>query len=135
MPLVRFFIHHYNGKFKRHVEGLTPEAERLLVSHDWPGNVRELRNAIERSMILEEGSEITAASLPQAISLLGGRQMVSPAPLLPTIPDEGLSLEESERGLISRALEKTKGNQTQAARLLKITRDTLRYKMKKFNLR
>jgi DNA-binding protein Fis len=51
------------------------------------------------------------------------------------IPDEGLSLEENERRLLVGALEKTGGNQTQAARLLRITRDTLRYKMKKFNLR
>jgi DNA-binding NtrC family response regulator len=51
------------------------------------------------------------------------------------IPDEGLSLEDNERLLLVKALEKTKGNQTQAARLLKITRDTLRYKMKKFSLR
>jgi DNA-binding protein Fis len=51
------------------------------------------------------------------------------------IPDSGLSLEENERMLLVKALEKTGGNQTQAARLLRITRDTLRYKMKKFNLR
>jgi two-component system, NtrC family, response regulator AtoC len=51
------------------------------------------------------------------------------------IPEEGISLEENERGLVGRALEKTGGNQTQAARLLRITRDTLRYKMKKFNLK
>jgi len=51
------------------------------------------------------------------------------------IPSDGLSLEDNERSLLARALEKTNGNQTQAARLLRITRDTLRYKMKKFNLR
>jgi len=134
MPLVRYFIDHYNSKFKRRIEGVTPEAEKLLLAHDWPGNVRELRNAIERAMILEEGTHISTASLPIAIS----RGAVEPATVrLPAheIPDEGLSLEENEKQLIIRALEKTKGNQTQAARLLKITRDTLRYKIKKFNLR
>ena len=50
-------------------------------------------------------------------------------------PSDGLSLEDNERSLLVRALEKTNGNQTQAARLLRVTRDTLRYKMKKFNLR
>ncbi len=133
-PLVAFFIDHYNNKFKRHIEGMTQEAHRLLLAHDWAGNVRELRNAIERAMILEEGSHITAASLPIAISQMGPR-LVTAAPVPPNIPDEGMSLEESERGLLTRALEKTHGNQTQAARLLKITRDTLRYKMKKFSLR
>jgi DNA-binding NtrC family response regulator len=113
---------------------VTPEAERLLLAHDWAGNVRELRNAIERAMILEEESHITAASLPIAISQMGPWRAAA-APVSPTIPEEGMSLEESERALLTRALEKTHGNQTQAARLLKITRDTLRYKMKKFNLR
>jgi DNA-binding protein Fis len=51
------------------------------------------------------------------------------------VPGDGMSLEDNERNLLTRALEKTNGNQTQAARLLRITRDTLRYKMKKFNLR
>jgi transcriptional regulator with PAS, ATPase and Fis domain len=133
-PLVAFFIEHYNNKFKRHIEDVTPEAHRLLLAHDWPGNVRELRNAIERAMILEESSHITAASLPISISQSGSRQ-TSAAPVAPVIPDEGMSLEDSERALLVRALEKTSRNQTQAARLLKITRDTLRYKMKKFNLR
>ncbi len=136
VPMVHFFIEHYNRKFKRHIEGITAEAVRMLASHDWPGNVRELRNAIERSMILEESSQIGPSSLPitighgaaMLVSATGGR-----APM--TIPDEGLSLEENERQLLIRALEKTGGNQTQAARLLRITRDTLRYKMKKFNLR
>jgi PAS domain S-box-containing protein len=133
MPLTRFFIEHYNTKFKRHIEGLTPESERLLLSHDWAGNVRELRNAIERAMILEESSYISPASLPIAIT----QSAASPAAASPVtvIPDSGLSLEENERMLLVKALEKTGGNQTQAARLLRITRDTLRYKMKKFNLR
>jgi transcriptional regulator with PAS, ATPase and Fis domain len=133
MPLVKFFVEHYNTKFKRHVEGVTPDAARLLMNHDWPGNVRELRNAIERAMILEESSYITSASLPISISQSSARQSSS-APAA-AIPDEGLSLEDNERLLLVKALEKTKGNQTQAARLLKITRDTLRYKMKKFSLR
>lgn len=134
MPLVAFFIEHYNNKFKRHIEGVTPEAQRLLLAHDWPGNVRELRNAIERAMILEEGSHITAASLPISISQTAARQPVA-APAAPLVAEDSMSLEENEKALIMRALEKTNHNQTQAARLLKITRDTLRYKMKKFNLR
>jgi len=134
LPLVEFFIDHYNRKFKRHIQGVTPEAAELLLAHDWPGNVRELRNAIERAMILEEGSHIAPASLPIAIS------KAEPAPAGPRagvveIPETGLPLAENEKLLLLRALEKTNGNQTQAAKLLKITRDTLRYKMKKYNLR
>jgi PAS domain S-box-containing protein len=132
-PLLRFFIEHYNRKFKRHIEGATPEATQLLMTHDWPGNVRELRNAIERAMILEESALITPASLPIAISRSEPRAFAAEPRL--DIPENGLSLMDNERQLLSKALEKTSGNQTQAARLLRITRHTLRYKMKKYNLR
>jgi two-component system, NtrC family, response regulator AtoC len=134
VPLTRFFIDHYNRKFKRSIEGVTEAAAKQLMSHDWPGNVRELRNAIERAMILEESSLITPPSLPIAISRPDPAYMVNPTAVA-EIPTDGLSLEDNERNLLARALEKTNGNQTQAARLLRITRDTLRYKMKKFNLR
>src|SRR5262249_31360408 len=118
-PMTKFFIDHYNRKFKRQIEGVTDAAARLLAAHDWPGNVRELRNAIERAMILEETAYITPASLPIAISRPNGG---APAPAVVQIPADGLSLEENERHLLAQALEKTDGNQTQAARLLRTTR-------------
>jgi transcriptional regulator with PAS, ATPase and Fis domain len=133
VPLTKFFVEHYNRKFKRNIEGVSEASAKLLLSHDWPGNVRELRNAIERAMILEESSLITPPSLPIAISRPDSSALAVPA--MVDIPTDGLSLEDNERSLLARALEKTNGNQTQAARLLRITRDTLRYKMKKFNLR
>jgi PAS domain S-box-containing protein len=135
VPMTKFFIEHYNRKFKRNIENVTDAAAKLLMAHDWPGNVRELRNAIERAMILEEGTSITAASLPISIARPDSGGPLGDAPLDLAAPADGLSLEDNERSLLVRALEKTEGNQTQAARLLRITRDTLRYKMKKFNLR
>jgi PAS domain S-box-containing protein len=133
LALTRFFIEHYNRKFKRSIEGVSDEAARLLLVHDWPGNVRELRNAIERAMILEESALISPTSLPITVSRPDSD---APGPIVtPYIAGDGMSLEDNERSLLSRALDKTSGNQTQAARLLRITRDTLRYKMKKFNLR
>jgi len=135
LPLAEFFVNHYNKKFRRHIEGVSREAQQLLVTHNWPGNVRELRNAIERAMILEESSLLTPSSLPVALISPSGGVDAAHAHLAYQIPDEGISLEENERSLVVRALEKTGGNQTQAARLLRITRDTLRYKMKKFNLK
>lgn len=132
LPLANFFVDHYNRKFKRQIEGIHPDTARVLMAHDWPGNVRELRNAVERAMILEESNLIRPDSLPLSIN----RSVATPATAAVTAPalPEGLSLEESEKLLIVRALEKTAGNQTQAAKLLKITRDTLRYKMKKYSL-
>ena len=135
VPLTRFFIEHYNRKFKRNIEGVSDAAAKLLLYHDWPGNVRELRNAIERAMILEESALITPPSLPIAISRPDGDAHHAPVEAAPSAPVDGMSLEDNERSLLVRALEKTNGNQTQAARLLRVTRDTLRYKMKKFNLR
>jgi PAS domain S-box-containing protein len=135
VPLATFFISHYNRKFKRNILGISPTSEDMLMSYDWPGNVRELRNAIERAMILEDSSYLTPPSLP--INIVQRDSAALPHTLVPAdpIPADGISLEDNERMLVVRALEKTNGNQTQAARLLRITRDTLRYKMKKFNLK
>jgi two-component system response regulator AtoC len=135
LPLTRFFVDHYNRKFKRSIEGVAPEAEDLLLAHDWPGNVRELRNAVERAMILEESNVIAAASLPIAVRSSSGAAAVSVTGDAPAEVVDGMSLVEQEKRLLIHALQKAAGNQTQAARLLRITRDTLRYKMKKFNLR
>jgi transcriptional regulator with PAS, ATPase and Fis domain len=132
LPLTRFYMRYYNRKFKRHIEHISPEAEHALIAFDWPGNVRELRNAIERAMILEESSMLTLASLPVATVRAEHK---SPAALtLAQVLEAGISLEENERMLLKSALEKTGGNQTQAAHVLGITRDTLRYRMKKFHL-
>jgi PAS domain S-box-containing protein len=135
LPMTAFFIAHYNRKFKRNILGVTPITENILLQYDWPGNVRELRNAVERAMILEDSSYLTPASLP--ISIVDGddREPRAMSATVDSLHSEGISLEDSERMLVMRALEKTNGNQTQAARLLKVTRDTLRYKMKKFNLK
>jgi DNA-binding NtrC family response regulator len=85
-------------------------------------------------MILEESALITAPSLPISVAHSEPGTALAAAPAAEMVGD-GLSLEDNERSLLARALEKTNGNQTQAARLLRVTRDTLRYKMKKFNLR
>jgi len=135
LPLTHFFIDHYNRKFKRNIEGLSPAAEELLLAHDWPGNVRELRNAVERAMILEESALITAASLPIAVRSSEAAMTVTAVVEPGGGGNDGLSLVDQEKRLLVHALERAGGNQTQAARLLRITRDTLRYKMKKFNLR
>lgn len=135
LPLVKHFIQHYNRKFKRSIEGVSSEAARLLLAYHWCGNVRELRNAVERAMILAESTLLTPQNLPIAITRPESADSPVPGPRAPQVLGEGLSLEENERMLLTRALEKTGGNQTQAARLLGITRDTLRYKMKKFSLR
>ena len=109
---------------------LSPTVHQRLISYTWPGNVRQLENILERLMLLASSNVITAQDLPE--------ELISPsassAVLWPTLPEEGLSLEGIERELISRALEKFKGNQTQAARYLDISRRTLIYRMEKHGL-
>jgi two-component system response regulator AtoC len=136
-PLLDHFIRHYNEKFHKNIQGLTKEAEELLMNYDWPGNIRELRNAIERVMILAEGNRVAAKYLPIRISEGG----VLPVPVSEgsedgriRLPQGGISLYEVERELIRQALEQSRGNKTTAAKLLHVTRDTLRYKVKKYRL-
>lgn len=136
-PLIEHFIAHYNEKFRKSIQGLTKEAEELLLKYDWPGNIRELKNAIERVMILAEGNRISARYLPIRISEGG----IMPVPMAEThadgavqLPPDGISLYHVEKELIRQALDRARGNKTTAARLLRITRDTLRYKVKKYDL-
>ncbi len=135
LPLARFFIEQYNARFKRRIDGISPEAERLMLAHNWPGNVREMRNAIERAMIFEETDCILPASLhipvPEGGSDLPPVRGAQAG--LRSIRRESV-LHEQERNLVIQALEATAGNQSRAARSLCITRDVLRYKMKKFKL-
>ena len=149
-PLVDFFMERYNRKFKKSIHGISDDTRRLLLKHDWPGNVRELKNAIERAMILEESSTLSPTYLPFAVGQqptgLTAFEMSSPqsAPMITlpngrslprlSIPEGGTSLEEVERSLVELALDQSNGNQTHAARLLDISRDALRYKLKKFGL-
>ena len=150
LPLVEFFIEHYNGKFRKSIRGIADDTRRLLLNHDWPGNIRELRNAIERAMILEDEPVLRPAYLPFSVAqqhahVTAFEHMspgVTPSSALPdgrslprlSIPDGGTSLEEVERALVEMALRQANGNQTHAAKLLDISRDALRYKMKKFGL-
>ncbi|MBI1895586.1 MAG: sigma 54-interacting transcriptional regulator [Acidobacteria bacterium] len=132
LPLARFFIQHYNRKFKRNIMGYAPETADVLLAHDWPGNVRELRNAIERAMILEESALLTPASLPHSI---GASKTTFAAPPAGQAPHGPMSWADTERMLLISALAKCGGNQTRASAMLGITRDKLRYQMKKFGLK
>jgi two-component system response regulator AtoC len=132
LPLAEHFVRLYNIKFKRDIQGISHPAGKLLLSHYWPGNVRELRNVVERAMVLEDADRIQSASLQ--ISSNGSAPEARHATVGETEAPFQTSLEEAEKNLLTRALEKSGGNQTRAAVLLGITRDTLRYKMKKFNL-
>jgi len=112
---------------------LPEEIRRQLAGYEWPGNVRELRNVIERAVLLSGGRELD----PRLFSSLLSRQE-NPStnghgrPF--ELPEEGISLEQVERDLMQQALDRTQGNRSGAARLLRLTRDTLRYRLEKHGL-
>jgi two-component system, NtrC family, response regulator AtoC len=120
----------FNLEFKKKVQGFTPAAENKLLSYRWPGNVRELSNSIERAMIFVEGEEIDAPDL----ILSGIVQAPSASTAEWEVPAEGIELETVERRLILSALERAGRNKSKAARLLGLSRDTLRYRLEKFNI-
>ena len=111
-------------------EAVSKEALELLAEHDFPGNVRELQNVIESGMILSGGKPVQ----PEHIADRLMPQAASSKPQAPTIPDDGMSLADVERSHLEAALKKTGGNQSQAARVLGISRATLLYRMKKHGL-
>jgi DNA-binding NtrC family response regulator len=110
---------------------LAPETLALLTGYGWPGNVRELENVMERASILKQGDTIRREDLPEKLI----RKATGASEILLNLPEEGLSLEELEKDLITKALEKHKGNQTRAAEYLRITRPTLIYRMEKYGLK
>jgi DNA-binding NtrC family response regulator len=148
LPLVNFFIERYNRRFRKSIRGVSDETRALILNHNWPGNVRELRNTIERGMILEDEPYLRPVYLPFSVGESGGRTLferTSPADggrALPNgralprlyIPEGGTSLEEVEHSMVELAMNQCNGNQTNAAKLLDISRDALRYKLKKFGL-
>ena len=134
LPLACFFIEHYNYKFKQQIDGISAEAENLLLTHHWPGNVRELRNAIERAMILEDSAHIRPSSLPIAVYPTHSPFAAVAEAKAPLLNGQEMSLVAQERRMLVQALEQTGGNQSKSAILLGITRDAFRYKMKKFSL-
>ena len=135
---IRVLAEHYMSNFKsrlrKNIDSIAPEALAAFRAYQWPGNVRELRNVIERAMILEDGDEITAKYLPRGLvtdSRAGSEGPAGARPDQIRLPRDGVSLEEVEMSLVRQALEQSRGNQTKAAELLDISRDQLRYRMKK----
>ena len=137
--LAHHFIEQFNEEFSFHVSGVSKEAEAMLMRHDWPGNVRELRNVIERAVLLKKSGLIDVHHLflvPNAFDRIMGEDKNSGPNHLFNIPDEGINLEKVERDFfvtyLNAALEKAGGNKAKAARLLGISRGSLRYKMKQY---
>jgi len=124
--LAAHFIERFNREFRKRVRGLSPAAGDLLDNYGWPGNVRELRNAIERAMLLVDRDRLEPEDFTTLTRTVAATQF--------RLPAEGVNLEEVERQLLVQALDRAGGNQTQAAQLLGLNRDQVRYRIEKFGL-
>lgn len=129
--LIEHFLAKYNGRFGTQFRGVTPEALKLLSRYAFPGNVRELENMIERAVVLSEGDMIRAEDLPERLS-----ERHDPVAL--TLASGELSIKRTSRAieetLIRKALARTNGNRTAAAKLLEISHRALLYKIKEYEI-
>jgi two-component system, NtrC family, response regulator AtoC len=129
------FIDEFNQAMGKSIEKVSDEALEPMKHYHWPGNIRELRNVIERGMVLCDGRKIQLAHLPAELC----NRSSAPSGRMPAdLPPEGVNLEDLvsqlESRLIEEALGKTGGNQSEAADLLSISRDQLRYRLEKYGL-
>ena len=131
--LARHFLQWHAQRYRRPEPALAPETQAAMARYAWPGNVRELRNAMEQALLLSRGAAITQREL--AFLTLDTIGAAPGAPGAALEPDADLNLERAERRLIQAALERSGDNVTQAARLLGVTRDTLRYRLERLQLR
>ncbi len=119
---IRHFINVFNQEFGKKIQGLTPEVEQKLVAYDWPGNIRELRNVIERAVHLARGSYLTEDLFrPQGLPPSSPSSFTAPARAAARLP-----LRDMERDYVKSVLASVKGNKSQAAEILKISRARLR---------
>ena len=129
--LVDHFIEKYARDTGKRVTGIEPTAIAALKAHEWPGNVRELENVIHRSLLVADGSEITADDLPPGL----GSRSVDPGATSSTPISVAMSLEELEKAAIEKALKRHQGNLSDVARQLGIGRSTLYRKLEQYGLR
>jgi two-component system response regulator AtoC len=130
--LAEHFVERNNVRMKTKVRGLTANALKRLLAYGFPGNVRELENVIERAMVLADGELLDEQDLPDKV-------IKEPSPLEMVLSSDDLSVKKAthaiEATLIKRALLKTGGNRTAAAKLLEISHRALLYKLKDYNIR
>lgn len=128
--LAQHYLKSYSEKNRKQVKGFTPHAMDALLKYEWPGNVRELMNVIERCIVLSTGEYIDQNNLPfdfekdENITISDSGSLIS----------GDVPLEEVEKATILNTLESTKGNKSEAARRLGITRKTLHKKLKKYGV-
>lgn len=131
--LAKHFLKRFSEDYlKRAIKNFSPEVEKILYSHDWNGNCRELKNVIERLVVLESVETLLPEHLP--VAMTGGEFVERRRSTRFYLPEKGISLEALEKDLIEQALKQSENNQTKAAKLLGVSYDSLRYRIKKHGL-
>jgi len=133
LPLAEMFLERFRSELGTEVAGFSAEASSVLQGFHWPGNIRELRNAIERAALLACGDRIEPGDLPAELTSSPQGQ-AAPSAGLPEFPAGGVDLAALERHWVAAALAAAKGNRSQAARLLGMNRDQIRYRLEKYDL-
>lgn len=134
--LTQFFIKKYNGRLYRGIKNVSAEVMQLFLDYPWEGNVRELEHVIEGAVTFVDGEIIEIVDLPYNLKNYYDKHPIKTQSVQRLELSNGLveALESAEKKLISEALKESDGNTAKAARILKIPRQTLQYKMKKFEL-
>ena len=136
--LAEHFLKQQSARYGKPNLRFSEEAMQLLLNHSWPGNVRELRNAVEQCVILTRGETISAEQLRLSENLEPNSEDASAETnqdKLESTNTDGMKLDDVQREMLRKALEQTSWNVSQAARLLGVSRDTLRYRIEKYQLR
>jgi DNA-binding NtrC family response regulator len=133
------FIAEFNKNNSKKVIGVEPDVLALMKGYSWPGNVRELRNALEHAVVLCDAPEIGLRHLPRTLQEFASKQPISTEQKgetrkPPQLWDLAMEVGRLEQSMVEYALRESVGNQSEAARFLNISRDILRYKMKKYNI-
>jgi len=134
LPLATKLLERLARETGKDLPGFSQDAVDYLMTSTWEGNVRELANAIERAVIVSRGSLLTAADFPPRSGSFASHDAMAPAAPLTGIDSEGMTLEDVERTLLLRALERSGHNLTRAARLLGMGRGALRYRLEKYGI-
>jgi DNA-binding NtrC family response regulator len=137
LPLLeKFLLERFSTQFNKEMTGITRRAQIQLTRHSWPGNIRELENVLGHACMMAMGDMIDVEDLPQSIRPPDNEKSGDAAAAAPVDSfDAPTSFEAHEKELLANALEQAGGNQSEAARILRISRDRMRYKMSKHNLR
>jgi two-component system, NtrC family, response regulator AtoC len=136
LPIAKIFIDQNNKEFSKKIKGISEEAEQLLIGYNWPGNVRELKNIIERATILCQDEIIQVEHMAIELQNISTKEPISTPEITSNVEtsDEIVSLQEIEKRHIIKTLEKLNGNKSKAARILEISRSTLREKLKQYGI-